>query len=179
MPGREIFTSLGPRRGVQRPVGNVGASAGAPAALVGLLLGDVHLDVLQIGRCTKVYRSGGVRGASALANHRGCGLCLPVALLLPPSTLVLWLALSRGFLFLLGVILIPQAVALEPGKRDRDGRQNDKNTRATFRTGERCLAVLREISGSERELMEGQSSVFGVTLRMDLWKKRASNWTRS
>lgn len=88
MPGREIFTSLGPRRRVQRPVGNVGASAGAPAALVGLLLGDVHLDVLRIDGCSKVYRSGGVGGASALADHRGGGLCLPVALLLPPFTLV-------------------------------------------------------------------------------------------
>lgn len=98
-------------------MGNVGASAGAPAALVGLLLGDVHLDVLRIDGCPKVYRSGGVGGASALADDRGGGLRLPVALLLPPFTLVLRLALSRGLLFSLWVILIPQTVALETGKK--------------------------------------------------------------
>lgn len=75
---------------MQRPVGNVGASAGAAAALVGLLLGDVHLDVLRIDGGPKVSGggSGGVGGASALADHRGGGLGLPVALLLPPFTLV-------------------------------------------------------------------------------------------
>lgn len=68
-PNREIFTSLGPCRRVQRPVRNVGASTGALAALVGLLLGEVHLDMLQIDGCPKVYGSRGVRGAPALTDH--------------------------------------------------------------------------------------------------------------
>lgn len=86
---REIFTSLGPRGGVQRPVRNVGASAGAPATLVGLLLGEVHLDLLQIYGRPKVSGSRGARGAPALTDHRGGRLRLPVALLLPPFALVL------------------------------------------------------------------------------------------
>lgn len=110
---REIFTSLGPCRRVQRPVWNVGASAGALAALVGLLLRDVHLDMLQIDSCPKVYGPRGVRGAPALADHWGGRFRLPVALLLPPFTLVLWLALSWGVLFSFGVILVPQTVALK------------------------------------------------------------------
>lgn len=114
-PNGEIFTSLGPRRRVQRPVGNVGASAGALAALVGLLLREVHLDVLQIHGRPDVDRPGGVGGAPALAHHGGGGLRLPVALLLPPFALVLRLALSRGVLFSLGVVLVPQTVALEMG----------------------------------------------------------------
>lgn len=114
-PNGEIFTSLGPRRRVQRPVGNVGASAGALAALVGLLLREVHLDVLQIHGRPDVDRPGGVGGAPALAHHGGGGLRLPVALLLPPFALVLRLALSQGVLFLLGVVLVPQTVALEMG----------------------------------------------------------------
>lgn len=68
-PNRKIFTSLGPCRRVQRPVRNVGASTGALAALVGLLLGEVHLDMLQIDGCPKVYGSRGVRGAPALTDH--------------------------------------------------------------------------------------------------------------
>lgn len=112
-PNREIFTSLGPRRRVQRPVRDLGASTGAPAALVGLLLRDVHLDVLQIDGRPRVYGSRGVRGGPALAHHRGGRFRLLVALLLPPFTLVLRLALSQGVLFSFGVILVPQTVALK------------------------------------------------------------------
>lgn len=94
---------------------NVGAPAGAPAALVGLLLGEVHLDVLRVDGCAEVSRPGGARGAPALADHRGGRLRLPVALLPPPFALVLRLALARRFLFTFGVVLVPQTVTLGTG----------------------------------------------------------------
>lgn len=116
-PNREIFTSLGPCRRVQRPVRNVGDFTGALAPLVGLLLREVHLDVLQIDGCPKVHRSGGVRGGPALTDHWEGRFRLPVALLLRPFSLVLWFALSWGLLFLFGAILVPQTMTLEKGKR--------------------------------------------------------------
>lgn len=109
------LTSLGPRGRVQRSVRNVGASAGAPAPLVSLLLSDVHLDVLQVDGRPGVRRPGGVGGAPAPADHRGGGFRLPVALRLPAFALVLRLALTRPLLFPLGVVLVPQTVALETG----------------------------------------------------------------
>lgn len=106
-----MFTSLGACRRLERSVGNVRASAGALAPLVGLLLRVVNLDVSWIDGRPKVDGSQGLSGASRLADHRGGGRRLPVALLLA-FPLVLGLALTRGLLLSFGVVLVPQTVAL-------------------------------------------------------------------
>lgn len=88
------------------------ASAGALAALVGLLLRVVHLDMPWINGGPKVYGPQSVIGVSPLTEHWGRRFRLLLALL-PVFSLVLWLALARGLFLFFGVILVPQTVALE------------------------------------------------------------------
>lgn len=111
----KIFTSLGPRRGVEWSVGNVRTSAGALATLVGLLLRVMHLHLFWINGGTEVYGSQGLIGASPLADQRGGGFGLLVAVI-PLFSFVLWLALTWGLLLFFGVVLVPQTMALETEK---------------------------------------------------------------
>lgn len=61
---------------------NVRASAGALAALIGLLLREVNLDMSRINGGAKVDGSQGVIGASPLTDQRGGGFRLLIALTL-------------------------------------------------------------------------------------------------
>lgn len=90
---------------------DVRAAAGALAALVGLLLREVHLDVSRVDGRPEVDGPQGVRGAHPLADQRGGAFRLPLALL-PVSPLVLGLALTRRLSLVLVVVLVPQPVAL-------------------------------------------------------------------
>lgn len=240
---RRILTSLGSCRRVERSVRDERASAGALATLVRLLWGVVQLDLSWVKGGAKVYGPQGVIGASSLTDERRCRCRLFIALIFA-FALVLRLILAGGLFLFFGVILVPQTMALEVGKRQRfvshsfswgpSGRRFHslgwkynsvtlflpKTTNSSNRRRPHTYIHTSHTTNQERfllcricfefsvvcELIVNQSlrkehirkwmkcvknvlhydacvkrkySVFAGTFRMDLWKNRASNWTRS
>lgn len=109
-----FFTSFRSGRRVQRSVGDVWASAGALAPLVRLRRRVVYLDTPWIYGGPEVYRSHSLSGAPPLIDQGG-GRFRQLLTLLLISSFVLGLALMGSFFLFFGVVLVPEAVALEAG----------------------------------------------------------------